>query len=167
MAKQDLVKKYRNLVKGEERRIKDLTKKAFSRLKHISSHPSLIRGRKGKSKYDPDSYQYLRQRYYRLKRIGIEDIKKSAFEYKFNDYFGVVKDFMKHFGINRTKEARELRSLLQGMTKQEMNMFLELGLNYDLRGLYEDMAKDVQTNSTTALDSVIHSLRIAKRFTHK
>jgi hypothetical protein len=157
-----LVDKFSELVKQEEARIEALHRKAFSKLHNIPSHPSKVVGvTYGSTKYDKASYQYLRQRYYRLQRIEAKSVTKAVEVYKFNDYSIKYKDFMKHHGIENTKAGREVDRLFKSMSQKAKQYFIEEHLNYDLRAEYEEMQEDAQEGEDRTLTALIMRLEYA------
>ena len=164
---QDITNKYRELVLAEEKRIADLTRKRFSKLHNLSSHPSEVIGIKSTSKYEKATYQYLRQRYYRLKRIEKEQVSDATITYKYEDYFLVIDGFMDHYRINDLAIVQEYKRLKNSLSKTERAMFIELGLDYDLRMIYLDLGKDLRAGATTTIEQIIGNLKSAQRYAHK
>ena len=157
----NLIDKFSRLVKDEEARLEALQRKAFSKLHNLASHPSKVVGNQYDSKYDKASYQYLRQRYYRLKRLGPEDIKVAVQHYKFDDYVSKYKEFLEHHGFANTDKAREIFRIISKMTQKAKQYFIENNLNYDLRAEYLEMMEDARKGENHTLEAFIMRLNYA------
>lgn len=162
MPKQHLVEKYRLLVQQEEERIAKLTRDRFAKLRNIDTHPSMILGTQyGKTTYDKQSYNYLRQRYYRLKRIKTAEIREATTSYSFDSWMSVIKNFVQYFGFQNESRYHELLRIVAGMTIKQKETFIAMGLNYNLRQEYNDLGEDAREGRTTTLDHVISRLETA------
>lgn len=163
MPKSHLIEKYRQLVELEEQRISKATRDRFKNLKNIDTHPSMVLGGQyTQHSFQKESYEYLRQRYYRLKRITPDQIKNATMDYSFDSWFSVFHGFMEFYGIQNTSKALELTNLVSTMSRKEKSKFVELGLNYSLRMEYLDMGKDVRSDTHYTIDHLINRIKEIK-----
>lgn len=166
MPKSHLIEKYRRLVEEEENRIAGITRSRFARLRNIDTHPSMILGGQySRHSQSKDSYEYLRQRYYRLKRINESDIKQATTSYAFDSWFSVFVGFMEFYGLQGTPEAAELFMLVNSMTPKQKDKFINMGLNMALRTEYLDMGKDVRTGTNYTIKNLIERIEFIKSTT--
>lgn len=156
------LERYRKLVAEEERRIEELTRKAFSKLRHVSSHPNEVIGKKYDSKYDKASLDYLKQRYYRLKRVTASDVKQATYDYRFEDWLFVLKTFFEHYQISGKPEVLEFLTNAKRLTKRERIYFMEQGFDGDLTAIYQDLGEDLRNNVTTTLDQLNYLITLPK-----
>lgn len=98
-----------------------------------------------KSKYGKDSLQYLRQRYYRLKRISDSDVKSAVHHLRFDDWHATVVGFIEHFGLQNTQNAIEFKDFIDLMSEADKREFIDKGLDFPLRNVYLDLASDVRS----------------------
>lgn len=146
MSKQDLTKKYLDLVKKEEERIKKMMTRKFSFLKSDMNNFSfdiLLSRRTYK-----EDYNYLRQRYYRLRKLDEKVMEQRMKSYIFDDYVAGIEAILNRLGIRNEAKYEKLLNDLRSLTSKEKQSFVEKGYILGLRDEYEEAKKEMTGEDT-------------------
>jgi hypothetical protein len=161
---EEQIARYRNLVAEEERRVRELTIRKFTRMHHIVNAPSLIVGKTYqksliKQQAMKDTLRYLKGRYYRLKGITVETIQEAAFAYSFEDYKNVIESFVRQVGKENDPKFQRLQALMNRMDPQAKRIFIDKGFNKELRQIYRNTRSDERFQGE--MDRLIYQMNYA------
>lgn len=157
---------YQDLIREEEKRIRELTRKAFARKKHIHSHPSSVLGIKvDLSPVRSERVKQLRDKAIALSKITREDIYDATSNYLFDNNLLVIKDWVEnHFKVPNNKYWHEIERVASSMSDEEKRLFVELGYAISLRQEYEAIQEDIRNDDDHLFfEHFIFRLEDAKR----
>lgn len=161
---EERIARYRNLVAEEERRIRELTIRKFTRMHHIANAPSALVGKTYqksliKQQALQDTLKYLKARYYRLKSITPESIQEAAFAYSFEDYKNIIEQFAKQVGKENDPKYMKLQALMERMDAKAKKIFIDKGFNKELRQIYRNTRSDERFQGE--MDRLIYQMNYA------
>lgn len=160
MKKQNLTEKYLNLVRKEEERIKKMMVRKFSYLKsdmNNFSYDILLSRRAYRVEYN-----YLRQRYYRLRKIDEKVMEKRMRSYIFDDYVAGIETILNRLGIRNEAKYEKLLNDLRSMTRKEKQRFVEEGYILGLREEYEEAKREMAGEDTIFTEHLYFRMKEVK-----
>lgn len=160
MSKQDLTKKYLDLVRKEEQRIKKMMTRKFSYLRSDMNNFStdILLSRRAYR----EEYNYLRQRYYRLRKLDERVMEQRMRSYIFDDYVAGIEAILNRLGIRNEVKYEKLLNDLRSMTRKEKQRFVEEGYILGLREEYEEAKKEMTGEDTIFTEHLYFRMNAVK-----
>ena len=161
--KMKLIEKYQRLVKQEEERLRKLTIKTYRYMKNAGGHPTDIAFRKTPKAKERD-YEYLRQKYYRLKKKTKENVYEKAYAMRFEDYWEGVRSINNRLDRGRSSGYRELYHAVQQMSNQQKQTFIKRKYDTPLSDVYLMILNDIKNNTRLFYDNFLEKITLTNSY---
>lgn len=132
-------------MKQEEQRLQKAHVSQINKLRNVNSLPIAVVGKQYKNnKYDKQSLSYVKQRYYRLRKITNEKVIQQVMHFRFDDWLETIKSFISHYKMDTNPYAIKLLSLVDMMTEEDKTRFIQMGMDINLNSVYNQMGADLR-----------------------